>query len=205
MQHPWNHPFGGFLSPFSPKCGTSLLKFRPEVVSRKTNTISKQSFKIKCLSRNGTYPKLKVLVHFWVQFISGKPKILPKTRIFPESKSLWLLNNTSTRFQINHRILIKLIKKTNFWSKNGLFKIKNRPVNKNQEVRGQVRTTFLETPHSGQLKLALFKFWCHLFFFHTPFFDCGPVFSGDTQAIEKDLLDFQMQNFMLNLLNQKII
>ena len=174
MQHPWNHPFGGFLSPFSPKCGTSLLKFRPEVVSRKTNTISKQSFKIKCLSRNGTYPKLKVLVHFWVQFISGKPKILPKTRIFPESKSLRLLNNTSTRFQINHRILIKLIKKINFWSKNGLFKIKNRPVNKNQEVRGQVRTTFSETPNSGltigqknfvaaRLKLVLFKFWCHFF------------------------------------------
>ena len=134
-----------------------------------------------------------------------KPKILPKTRIYRETTSLWLSHNTSARSQINHRILIKLIKIIHFGGKNGLFKKKNRPVNKNQEVRGQVRTTFLETPHSGQLKLALFKFWCHLFFFHTPFFDCGPVFRGDTQAIEKDLLDFQMQNFMLNLLNQKII
>ena len=28
---------------------------------------------------------------------------------------------------------------------------------------------------------------------------------GDTQPTEKNLLDFQMQNFMLNLLNEKII
>ena len=50
----------------------------------------------------------------------------------------------------------------------------------------------------------LFKFWCHFFFFHTPFFDCGPVFRGDIQPIEKNLLDFQMQNFMLNLLNKNL-
>ena len=97
--------------------------------------------------------------------------------------------------------------------KNGLFKIKNRSVNKNQEVRGQVRTTFSEAPNSGltidqkifvvpRLKLVLFKFWCHFFFFLNPFFDCGPVFRGDTQPIEKSLLDFQMQNFMLNLLKK---
>ena len=55
-----------------------------------------------------------------------------------------------------------------------------------------------------QLKLALFKFWCHFFFFHTPFFDCESVFRGDTQPIEKNLLDFQMQNFMLNLLNKNL-
>ena len=139
----------GFLNPFSPKYGTSLLKFRPEVFSYKTKTESKQSLKIKCLSRNGTYPKLKVLVHFWAQFIPGKPKILPKARIFPEVISLWLLNNTSTRSQINHRILIKLIKKIHFWGKYGFFKVKNRPVNKNQEVRGQIRTTFSEAPISG--------------------------------------------------------
>ena len=177
-------------------------------------TVYKQSFKIKCLSRNWTYPKLKVLVHFWAQFTPGKPKILPKTRIFTETTSLWLSNNTSTRCQINHWILIKLIKKIHFGGKTGLFKIKNRPVNKNQEVRGQVWTTFSEVPDSGltidkkrfvvaRLKLALFKFWCHFFFFHTPFFDCGPVFRGDTQPIEKNLLDFQMQNFVLNLLNKK--
>ena len=139
----------GFLSPFSPKYGTSLLNSRPVVVSNKTKTVSKQSFKVKCLSRNGTYPKLKIWVHFWVQFIPGKPKILPKTRIFPETTSLWLLNNTSTRSQINHRILIKLIKKIHFWGKYGFFKVKNRPVNKNQEVRGQIRTTFSEAPISG--------------------------------------------------------
>ena len=94
--------------------------------------------------------------------------------------------------------------------KNEQFMIKNRPVNKNQEVRGKVRTTFSEAPNSGvtigqkkfvvaRLKLALFKFWCHFCFFHTSFFDCGSVFRGDTQPIVKNLLDFQMQNFMLNL------
>ena len=142
-------PFWGFLSPFSPKYGASLLKFRPEVVSHKPKTVSQHSFKIKCLSRNETYPKLKVLVHFGAHFIPGKPKILPKTRIFSETKSLRLLNNRSTRSQINHRILIKLIKKIHFWGKYGFFKVKNRPVNKNQEVRGQIRTTFSEAPISG--------------------------------------------------------
>ena len=149
MQHPWNHPFGGLLNTFSPKYRTSLLKFRPEVVSHKKKTVSKQSFKIMCLSRNETYPKLKVLVHLWDQFTPEKPKTLPKTRIFPETTSLWLSNNAGTRSKINHRILIKLIKKIYFGGKNGLFKVKNRLVNKNQEVRGQVRTTFSEAPNSG--------------------------------------------------------
>ena len=48
---------GGVLGPFSPKCGSSLLKFRPAVVSHKTKTVSEHSFKIKCLSGNRTYPK----------------------------------------------------------------------------------------------------------------------------------------------------
>ena len=42
------------------------------------------------------------------------------------------------------------------------------------------------------------------FFFHTPFPDCGPVFRGDIQPIEKNLLDFQVQDFMLKLLKKKI-
>ena len=40
-----------------------------------------------------TYPKLKVLVHFWAQFTPGKPKVLPKTKIFPETTSLSQSNN----------------------------------------------------------------------------------------------------------------
>ena len=58
-------PFGGFLGPFSPKYGSSLLKFRPEVFFHKTKTVSEKSFKIKCLCGNRTYPKLTDLVHFW--------------------------------------------------------------------------------------------------------------------------------------------
>ena len=82
--------FGGFLDPFSPKYGSSLLKFRPEAVSHKKKTVSEQSFKVKCLSGNRTYPKLTVLVHFWAQFTPGKLKILPKTKIFPETASIGL-------------------------------------------------------------------------------------------------------------------
>ena len=115
---------GRFLSPFSSKCGTSLLNFRQEVVCNKTKTVYKQSFKIKCLSGNGTYPKLKVWVHLWAQFIPGKPKIFPKTKIFPETTSLWLSNNTSTRSQINHRILVKLIKKFILGAKMNFLRLK---------------------------------------------------------------------------------
>ena len=125
-------------------------------------------------------PKVEGFGTFLGNIVPGKPKILPKTRIFPETTSLWLLNNTSTRSQINYWILIKLIKKIYFGGKNGLFKIKNRPVSKNQEVRGQVRTTFSEASNSGltisrkffveaRLKLVLFKFWCHFFSFLPPF------------------------------------
>ena len=48
------------------------------------------------------------------------------------------------------------------------------------------------------------KFWFHFFFFHTPFFDCVPVFRGGTQPIEKNLLDFQIQNFYTESFEQKI-
>ena len=82
-------PFGGgFLGPFPPKYGSSLLKFRPAVASHKAKTVSEHSFKIKCLSGNRTYPKLTNLVHFWAQFTPGKPKILPKVKVFPETTSL---------------------------------------------------------------------------------------------------------------------
>ena len=79
MQHPWNIPFfGGFLGLFSHKCGSSLLKFRLEVVSHKTKGVFEHSFKIKSLNGNGTYPQFTILVHLWAQFTHGKPKILPK-------------------------------------------------------------------------------------------------------------------------------
>ena len=75
-------PFGGFLGPFCPKYGSSFLKFRPEVVFHNTKTVSEQSFKIKRLIGNETFPKLTVLVHFGAQFTPGKLKILPKNKIF---------------------------------------------------------------------------------------------------------------------------
>ena len=68
-----------------------------------------------------------------------------------------------------------------------IFKVKNRPVNKHQEVRGQVSTTFSEAPNSeltvdenifivARLKLVFFEFQCHFFTFIPPFFDFGLVF-----------------------------
>ena len=105
---------GGFWS-LSPTNMTRVCwNFNQRYVFHKRKTFSEQSFKIKCLSGNRTYPKLMVLVHYYVQFTRRKPKILPKTKFFPEFSSLWLSNNTSSRSQINYRIFIKLIKKTFF-------------------------------------------------------------------------------------------
>ena len=39
-------PFGGLLGPFSPRYDSGFLKFRPEVVSHNTKTVSEQSFKV---------------------------------------------------------------------------------------------------------------------------------------------------------------
>ena len=139
--------------------------------------------------RKQDLPKVYSFAPFLGLIYPWETETLPKTKIFPETTSLWLSINPSPRSQINHRILIKLIKKNVFGggSQNGLFKVKNRPVNKDQEVRGQVSTTFSEVPNSGltiyenifivaRLKLVLFEFQCHFFYFHTPFFDFGLVF-----------------------------
>ena len=86
--------FEKFLGFFSPKYSSILLTFSPEVVYYKTKTVCKQSFKFECLSTNRTYPKFKALVHFRAHFTPGKQKILPKTKIFPETSFLGLLNYT---------------------------------------------------------------------------------------------------------------
>ena len=107
-------PFCVFLVPFSPKYNSNLLKLGPEVFHRNRKTLYEQFFKIRCLSANGTYPKFPVLVEFWAQFTPGKQKILPQTKIFPETTSLGLSYDTSLEFQINRRILVKIIKNTHF-------------------------------------------------------------------------------------------
>ena len=160
---------GGFWALSPPSMTWVCWNFNQRYFSHNTKTVSEQFFKIKCLRGNGTYPKLTVLIHFWVQFNPRKSKILPNTKIFPEITSLWLSNNRSPRSQINHRILIKLIKKILGGAKNGLFKVKNNPVNKDQEVRRQVSTKFLEASNSrltfgefvfvvAKSKLPLFQF-----------------------------------------------
>ena len=100
-----------FLGPFFPKYSSNLSKFGPEVAHHKRRT-GCECFKIRCLSTNRIYPKSSFLVHFWAQFTPGKRNILSKTKIFPETASLGLSDDTSPKSQINHRILIKIIKKT---------------------------------------------------------------------------------------------
>ena len=74
-----------------------------------------------CLGENVMYPKLKVSVHFWTQFTPRKPKIMSKTRIFPETTSIIISNNRSTRFEKNNRNLIKLIEKNPFFGQKRTF------------------------------------------------------------------------------------
>ena len=67
------------------------------------------------LRGNGTCPKFTVLVHLWAQFTTGKHKILPKTKIFPQTASLGISNHTDPRSHVNLRILLQLILKKHFW------------------------------------------------------------------------------------------
>ena len=102
---------GGVSGPFLPQIGSSLLKFRPEVVFHKKKIVSEQSFKIKCLSGNRTYPKLTVLVHFGTNLPLENPKYCQKNK-FSQKLHPYDCQIAHPRSQINHRILIKLIKKT---------------------------------------------------------------------------------------------
>ena len=107
---------GGFWA-LSPANMTRVCwNFNQRYIFHKTKTVSEQSFKIKCLSGIETYPKLMVLVHFGAQ--SPPPpkknptKYCQKAKFFPETTSLYYqITQTGTRSQMNHRILIKLIKK----------------------------------------------------------------------------------------------
>ena len=100
------------LGLYTSKCCLILLKFWPEIVSIKTNTVFGKSFKIFNFDSNETHPKFTVLVHFGVQFTTGQPKILLKTKIFAKAISLVISNSVSPRPQKNHRILVKSNKKT---------------------------------------------------------------------------------------------
>ena len=99
IQHPWKY------------CSI-LLKFWPGVVSNETKAVLEKSFKILNFSLNGRHAKFTVLFHFGVQFTAGKPKILLITKISAKTKSLGIPNSVSSTFQRNHRILVKLNKKT---------------------------------------------------------------------------------------------
>ena len=101
--------FGGFLSPFSPKSSSILLKFGPKVEYHKTVTLYEESLKLISLRGKGTYPKFTVLVHFGAQFTPRKKKILEETLIFPQTTSFGLSDDTSPKSHINHRFLIYLI------------------------------------------------------------------------------------------------
>ena len=48
-----------------------------------TKAVSEQSLKIKCYSRNETYPEMMVLVHFGPNLPQGNPKFFKKINFCP--------------------------------------------------------------------------------------------------------------------------
>ena len=78
---------GEFLGPFSPKYDPILLKFWPEVISDKAKKRQFMSSLPKlCLSRNETYPKFTVLVHFWLgQIYPLKTQNIAKSQNFSKN------------------------------------------------------------------------------------------------------------------------
>ena len=68
--------FGVFLGSYLSKYWSIFLKFWPELVSNKTNTVFKNP------------SQFWILFHFGAQFTAGKPKILLKTKISAKTSSL---------------------------------------------------------------------------------------------------------------------
>ena len=68
--------FGVFLGSYLSKYCSIFLKFWPELVSNKTNTVFKN------------LSKFWILFHFGAQFTAGKPKMLLKTKISAKTTSL---------------------------------------------------------------------------------------------------------------------
>ena len=110
-------PFWWFLYPYSPKYCSILVKFWPEVVSNKKNTLFENYFKILHFSSNGMYPKSTVFGHFGAQFTPQKPEKLLKPKISAKTASLELSNNINCRSQKTHIVLVKLIKIPFLWPK----------------------------------------------------------------------------------------
>ena len=135
MQHPWNGIFLGSFWALSPPNMTQVCwNFDQTYVSYKAKTVPEQTSKIKSLSWNGTYPKLPVLVHFWAQLSARKLEILPKTKIFTETKSYDYQITQASGPDKSHNSY-QINKKNIFWAKNRLLQVKNRPANKDQEIR----------------------------------------------------------------------
>ena len=102
--------FRVFLGPFYPNYCLVLLKFWPEVVSNKKETVLKIFFKTLNVSLK-IHRKFIVLFYFEAQFTTEKPKLLLKTKISAKTTSLGKSNSVRPRSQKNHRILVKLKKK----------------------------------------------------------------------------------------------
>ena len=108
-------PFFGFWALTPPNIVRSCWNFEQRKFFNKTKTVFEKSFKILNFGPNGTHSKFTVLVHFGAQFSTRKPKILLKTKISAKTTPLGISNNVSPRSQKNHRILVKLSKKKNFF------------------------------------------------------------------------------------------
>ena len=114
-------PFWALWALTPPNIVQSCWNFDQRLSPRRQKLFEKP-FKILHFGSNGTRPTFMVLVHFGAQFITGKPKILLKTKISAKTTSWGISNSISPRSQKNHRILVKLSQK-NFWGTQNGFKL----------------------------------------------------------------------------------
>ena len=82
--------------------------------------VFEKSFKILNFGSTGMQLMFTFSVHTGAQYTVGKLKILLKNKIFAKTASLAIINKISSRSQKNHRILVKLNRKTFFGFKLGL-------------------------------------------------------------------------------------
>ena len=129
------------MAPYSPKYCSILWKFWPEVVSSKINTVWK-ILQIFAFWLKWDAPNVYSFGPFWGPIYCWKTKNITKNQKKPAS--LGISNDLSFRSQNNHRILVKLSKKNEFfWSKLGL----NCPLEPNQQVNRNSHIAYNRTIH----------------------------------------------------------
>ena len=133
--------FGGF-GPLLPQ----ILFDLADILTR-CSLPMRQTHCLKNPSKPWILPQMEHIqsLQFWsrAQSTTGKPKILVKTKTSVKTTSLGILNNVSPRSQKDHRILVKLRKKTFFVPKLFL----NCPLGSHQRVIRNSHIAYNRTIH----------------------------------------------------------